>query len=362
MAKHTHTKRGSRSNEDTSALWVASALPGLEDLLREEIDRKFKGQAALTRHTRTSECHFRFKGRPQALLSLRLCHSLYLRRDFAVIRPRGLLSPENIVLMVRDISSVMSITPADQYTGLRWEAAGSNSPTMQRLGLKLAEELGIPFSNDTGDLVITLRPGPDKKGWEVLYRVGNRPLGTRAWRKVDYRGSLSGTIAAALVELSSPSRRDRFLNLMCGSGTIMIERLKRVAARATVGVDNSAAALIAAQQNCAAAGLSGQILLVKGDARRLPFEDRSFNKLCVDLQWGESIGTRASNASLYRGTFEESYRLCLPGGKLVVLTQDHRALEALPTDVESRWELLDKRTFVQRGFKPQCRVYRKRGE
>ena len=334
-------------------------MPGLEDLLRLEIERRFKDRVSFIPHARASECHFLFKGRPADLLSLRLCHSLYRRRDFDVIRPRTLLSPEHLAMLVRDISSVMSIRPADRYAGLRFDAAGSNSPTLQWLGSMLGEQLGLPFQNDTGDLVINLRPG--KAGREVLYRVGNRPLGTRAWRKVNYRGSLSGTIAAGLVELSSPTRRDRFLNLMCGSGAIMIERLKRGGASSVVGVDISSTALTASKQNCEAAGSIGQILLVKGDARRLPFEDGGFDKLCVDLPWGESIGTRESNISLYKDTFEESYRLCRPKGKLVVLTQDRRALQALTNDVERRWQLVEERCFVQRGFHPQCRVYEKRG-
>ncbi len=332
-------------------------MPGLEDLLRQEIGKRFKGRVSFVAHTKEGECHFFFKGHPNALLSLRLCQALYRRRDFAVGRPKTLLSPEHLATLVRDITSAMVITPADQFAGLRLDAAGANSPTMRRLGAQLAEQLGLPFRNDTGDLVIALRPG--EMGWEVLYRIGNRPLGTRTWRKVNYRGSLNATVAAALVELSSPSPRDAFLNLMCGSGTIMIERLTRCKARSVVGVDTSAVALDAAQQNCAAVGLNGQVLLVEGDARRLPFEDGRFDKLCADLPWGESIGTHASNISLYKEVFEEAHRLCRPGGKLVVLTQDRRALKALTSEVENRWQLVEERRFVQRGFHPQCRVYKK---
>ena len=58
-------------------------------------------------------------------------------------------------MLVRDISSVMSITPADQYWLALGRGLGAYSPTMQRLGLKIEEQLGLPFRNNTGDLVIT---------------------------------------------------------------------------------------------------------------------------------------------------------------------------------------------------------------
>ena len=358
QASRPAAKRAARPNRPDPAIWVAASLPGLEDLLRLELERRFREQVSHLVHSRTGECHFRFSGRVSSLLSLRLCHTLYQRRDFSVVRPRTLLSPEHLIRLTGDVSSVMAIRPADRYVGLRLDAAGANSPTMQRLGTQLGEKLGLPLNNDDGDLVVSLRPG--KAGWEVLYRVGNRPLGTRPWRQVDYRGSLSGTVAAALVELSSPTPEDRFLNLMCGSGVIMIERLKRCAVGAMIGVDRSRAALSAAQQNSAAAGVNAQQLLVEGDTRRLPFADGSFDRLCADLPWGESVGTRRSNVSLYRDTFAESHRLCRPGGNLVVLTQDVSALEGLADDVARGWDLRAERAFQQRGFQPRCRVYRKR--
>ena len=352
-------KRADRPDKARALTWVAASLPGLEDLLAMELERRFRGQVSFLEHARTSECHFRFTGTTEELLAIRLCHTLHQRRDFDVLRPRTLLSPEHLNALARDLVAVMALRPEDRYEGLRLEAAGANSPTMQRLGTQLADKLGMPFHNDTGDLVVTLRPG--KKGWEVLYRVGNRPLGTRAWRQVDYLGSLNGTVAAALVEMSAPSPQDRFLNLMCGSGTIMIERRQRSAATVLVGVDNSVTALDAARQNCAAAGVRTQVQLLQGDVRRLPFADASFDKLCADLPWGESIGSKKSNTSLYRDTFDEAYRLCRLGGKLVGLTQDQGSLQALGPSVEGGWHLLAERTFVQRGFHPRCRVYQKRG-
>ncbi|MBT5055527.1 MAG: methyltransferase domain-containing protein [Gemmatimonadetes bacterium] len=348
------TKRD-RPPEDKPSLWVGAALPGLEDLLKSELDGRFRDNVTHVPHTRRGECHFLYGGRSRALLSLRLCHVLSLRRDFRVARPRTLLSPEHLAAIVQDLKKVMVMTPSDRFSGLRLDAAGSDSPTMQRLGTQVAEKLSMSFENETGDLVLALRPGED--GWEVLSRVGNRPLGTRTWRKVDYRGSLSGTVAAALVELSSPAPGDRFLNLMCGSGSILIERLKWGRAGGIVGVDNIAAALDAAKQNSTAAGMRDQIQLMQADTRNLPFAEGSFDRLCVDLPWGQSIGSRETNISLYRDTFIEAHRICRRRGKFVVLTQDHRSLDALEGVVERGWRLLGERSFTQRGFRPRCRVY-----
>ena len=72
------------------------------------------------------------------------------------------------------------------------------------------------------------------------------------------------------------------------------------------------------------------------------------------------MGTRASNVALYQDALVEAHRLCRPRGRLVVLTQDHRALKALANDIERRWQLVEERRFVQRGFQPQCLVCGKR--
>ena len=58
-----------------------------------------------------------------------------------------------------------------------------------------------------------------------------------------------------MVELSGPCRGDRFLNAMCGSGTILIERAKRAGTACAWGVDDAPTALKAAHQNASCAGV-----------------------------------------------------------------------------------------------------------
>ena len=98
---------------------------------------------------------------------------------------------------------------------------------------------------------------------------------------------------------------------------------------------------------------------MKSDTRHLPFADESFDRLCADLPWGQSIGTAKDNITLYSQTFAEAHRVCRPGGRLIVLTQDHRALEALAEDVAVGWKLVREASFLLRGFRPRCRVYQK---
>ena len=203
-------------------VWVAAVLEGCQDIAREEMGRRLRQACVPLTHRRRDEIHFRFAGEVDILLDLRTVQSLFLRRDFSVQRPRTLLSPEHVNALVELVKEACSIVSNPPRHGLRLDAAGAGSPTMRRLGKTLADNASMSFAPEDGDCLLVLRPGD--KGWEVLCRVGARPLATRAWRQVDYRGSLNAAIAAGMIELSQPRREDRFLNLMCGGGTLLIER------------------------------------------------------------------------------------------------------------------------------------------
>lgn len=342
--------------KEVPVIWVASAMPGTEDLLKAEIKRRFPGKVRFVTSQRQDEQHFTLSAKPAQLQALALCHALYVRRDYPVIRPRGLLSPEHLRDLVQQVRDAMAMTPAEAFHGFRFDAAGANSPTFQRLAQSLSERLGLPFDPDEGDCAVTIRPG--QEGWEVLCRIGRRPLSTRSWRQANYRGSLNANFAAAMVELSRPQPGERLLNIMCGSGTILLEAMQRQRLRGSCGIDNDAAALAAAGINSRHAGLPARWL--QGDARRLPFAAASFDIICADLPWGQTHGSRADNRALYREALTEAGRVSRPSGRLVILTQDSGSLAAAASTIESCWQLTEERTFVQRGFRPACRVYVRR--
>ena len=349
--------RGGQRSAGPAHLWTAAALDGTQDIVGGELARRFGGRCRLVPHERQDEVHFAFDGDARELLRLATAQSLLLRRDFAVQRPRTLLSPEHMTALVELIRRARGL--GREPGSFRFDAAGARSPTMRRLAAALEERLGMPWDPEGGDCLITFRPG--RRGWEVLCRVGNRPLASRDWRRVDWPVSLNAAIAACMVELSRPRREQRCLNLMCGSGTLLVERLLRRGAATAVGLDNSPEALAASRRNLAAAGLAERVRLVRGDARATGFPGGAFDAVTADLPWGGLQGSRESNRPLYRAVLAEAVRLCRGGGIMVLLTQDSAALGAALAEGRPAWDVLDERRIVQRSYRPLCLTLQRRG-
>jgi tRNA (guanine6-N2)-methyltransferase len=355
---HKGPVKKSRNKNLSSLIWAVSALSGTKDIVRDELVRRFSHDCKIVGHTRDNEIHFTYRGDEERLLSLATAQTLLLRKDFAVSRPRTLLSPEHTAAVIELIQKAQSIKGAGAATGFRFDAAGSGSPTMRRIAERIENHLGLPFDPENGDCVITFRPG--RTGWEVLCRVGNRPLATRNWRKVNYRGSLNAAIASCMVELAQPRRGDRYLNIMCGSGTLLIERLLRQPTQTAVGIDISDTAVSICRENAEAAGLADRMQLIAGDARAVKFPDASFDAVTSDLPYGEQHGSRASNISLYRESLREAARLCRTGGTMVVLTQDIPSLKAVLPEMLYDWNVIDERKIVQREYHPLCMTFKKK--
>lgn len=338
-------------------IWVAAALDGCQDITRIEVARRLRGTCVPLVHRRRDEIHFVYTGPTDALLGLRTVQSLFIRRDFAIQRPRTLLSPEHLNALAETVQKARSLGQSPPLHGLRFDAAGANSPTMRRLGQALSEKLAMPFDPENGDCLIVLRPG--HMGWEVLCRVGDRPLATRAWRQVDYRGSLNAAIAASMIELSQPRRGDCFLNLMCGGGTLLIERHLRQRTHCLVGVDCSREAVAVSRINAQAAGITPELFVADARASGLP--TGGFDVVVADLPYGRVHGKREENTHLYEQTLVEASRVCRVGGRSVLISEDFVSLNHALKLEHRRWEVIDERSVVQRSFRPRCVTLRRRG-
>lgn len=336
-------------------------LEGLEPFVTREISRELEGRIGAAKPRGDSSLTLTYRGNLKRLLELKTIVAAYQILSFKVVRPRSLLDAAPFKTIVTALKAVVALHPAGACKSFRLSAAGSDSATIQRFRASLAQETGLEDDEDDGDVLLRLRrAGP---AWELLIRLSPRPLSTRSWRVANMPGALNATVAAALFECIGVERGERFLNAMCGSGSILIERLARhPLPETTVGFDITPAAMRASTQNIARANLKLTPILLRSAAESLPFRDGFFDVICADLPWGERVGKRKDNAELYEASLRELTRVSRNGARLVLLTQDTASLESVLRGMAGDWIQCWKSKISQGGYHPTLYVFERRSQ
>jgi 23S rRNA G2445 N2-methylase RlmL len=299
---------------------------GLEPIARAEL-RRLGPAARLGPHASPTLIALDYQGELRALLGLRVAQSVYMVRHFAVPRPKALLGDEHFRAMLAMIEQVRRLHPPEAFRSLFLSAAGADSAVLTRLKADLASRAGLAVGADDGDLLLRLRRAG--AGWELLVRLSPRPLATRPWRICNREGALNGAVAHAMALLSLPQPDDRFLNLGCGSGSLLVERLLAGPARQAFGCDNDLRALACAKANVAAAGLLDRCALHSWDMRALPLANASVDAISADLPFGHLVGSHAENLLLYPAVLDEAARVARQGARCVLLSHEVRLMERL---------------------------------
>ena len=267
-----------------------------------------------------------------------------MSHSFAIPRPKALLGDEHFRILTKAIEQVFSLHPKGTFKSFRISAAGQESSVFQRLIEQLETYLALPYKTD-GDVLLVIRPN-FSGGWEVLIRLTPRPLSARSWRVCNMAGGLNATLASMMNDLARLKPTDRYLNAMCGSGTLLIE-VKNVAQ--AIGVDINSEALECAKQNLQAAKVKAN--LIQTDATQLPFEDASFEVITADLPWGDKVGSSEKNSTLYPAFLTEMAQVGQQNARLVVLTHEIKLFETLLKT--SDWKTLRAVSGLSWGTLPQ---------
>ncbi len=270
------------------------------------------------------------------LLRLKTVLSVYRLLRFAVPRPRALLADQHQRALLTEVDTVLSLHPPKTYRTFMLAAAGAHTPVMSRLRETIATHTGLQPVDESGDLLIRVRPSPSRDGWDVLIRLSPRPLATRSWRVCNVDGALQATAAHVMAILTQPQPDDVYLNLCCGSGTLLIERALVGAARRLIGCDIDPRALDCAQQNIAAFR-RGVFELYPWDARRLPLPDAGVDALVADLPFGSQVGSHEENVTLYPQILREARRVAKRGARFVVITAEVRLMQGLLAQMGDVW-------------------------
>lgn len=366
---------------------VLSFTPGLSSAVKQELLDRFRELSSRDIRPvfgRRDELMVSVPGISiRRLLELRTVSQIFVAHSFSVNRPSGLISPENLLVIAKTLSQCLNNNP--QATSFRFDAAGKTSSTMQRLAEKLFVATGLRHDPDEGDILLRIRPTPQSMksvhtaqsnprfkskyetqssdsqlhSWEVLTRATLLPLSTRDWRVANYRGALDATVAAAICRRLGLGPKDNFLNLMCGSGTLLIERALMAPAQQIVGVEIADEALRCAADNVTAARLNKRIKIYQDDVLKVRLEEGLFNCIVVNFPWGEAVGKKSALPSLYSMTLGRIDKLAANGAKLAILSQRDDLVLSLMPDKLHGWRLLEQQQIFQGGFTPTLFILEK---
>lgn len=323
----------------------AEVLDGLAPIAAAEIE----DLGVAVSSPRRTALRFDYRGSVHDLLGLRTAVSVYAVQRFPVPRPKALLGEQHLRALVDRIGEVRTL---GTFSSFRFSAAGRDSSVFVRLAGDLEQRTGLIHAPGDGELLLRVHPAAAGDGWEVLHRLSPRPLSARPWRVRDRRGALNATIAAAMVRLLAPTRDDRFLNVACGTGTLLVERAAAGPAARLVGVDIDADALDDATAN----GATG---LVRGDAAALPFPPASFGVLAADLPYGTAMGSPAENERLYPALLADAARVAAPGARFAIITHDLRRMESI-LRASDAWSVTDELQVFQKGHHPKIWLLHRR--
>lgn len=301
----------------------------------------------------------RRRGRPVSpaleLLTARTVGAVHRRLAFAVPRPKSLLGSQHLLRLTAAVAEVVS-EAREPFSGLRVAAAGADSDVMRRLAGELARAAGVAVDPAAGDLVVRVFPAA-KGVWEVHVRLTPRPLSTRPWRVCNLPGGVNATVAVAMNRLAGEAEGDRYLNLMCGSGTLVIERsLSATTALELTGVDVSQRALSCAAENEAAArdarsGRQPPATWRAGDVRDLDLGSNSFDVVTADAPWGDAIGEHAESEAVHAALLDCAARHTGSGARFALLSHEVKVLQGLLA-LSHDWRTVDTRRVSHGGHRP----------
>jgi 23S rRNA G2445 N2-methylase RlmL len=114
---------------------------------------------------------------------------------------------------------------------------------------------------------------------------------------------------------------------MCGSGTILLERLATGPYRRLYGGDIDPERVEAARKKLFQKEWVKAVLIREWDFHRLPLNTYEIDKVVTNLPFGKQVGQKEDLAKLYSAFFAELARVLKPGGLAVLLTSEFDLLK-----------------------------------
>ena len=309
---------------------------GLENFARDELSERFGDTGHLKIIERKPQrLLFQYTGNPRELLSLRTAENLFL---ILKQMPKMTRSRSSLAVLSRSLKrfNFKETFECCRQVGLgvkkrvpfRVTSRLSGKRNFRRVDLQSVVERALV---DRGWYLASLKSALDV--WAEVHgddgyisvKLSGNDMAQRPYKQAHIPASLKPTLAYSMVRLARPHPEDVFLDAMCGAGTILLERALTKRYRYLIGGDVSTDALDATVTNFGRQHQPRQFF--QWDARDLPLQPNTVDKIVCNLPFGETIGNLPQLTNLYRRCLKEYARVLKPRGRMVLLTSQRTLLD-----------------------------------
>ncbi len=331
----------SAASTPTPFTYYAQTMPGVEQITWLEVHQRFP-RAALKEYLFAKERNgilvFEHDGPPESLLDLRTTEDVFVLAlsTEITLRARGALQE-----VTRAIEADPLFEPALQL--FRKQRKSGPRPTyrvvtrmegqhqFRRVDVEQAVVQGL--ARRLGDAWRLVEEDADLEVWANLLggrllcglRLSDRTMRHRAYQVAHLPASLRPSVAAAMVFLTEPDAHDVFLDPLCGSGTLLAERMLAGKYEQVLGGDVAGRHVEIARQNLDGLGKAWRVS--RWDARKLPLASESVDAVATNPPFGKQIGSRQDVEQLYPAVLAEVARVLKPGGRAVMLSSQYELLK-----------------------------------
>jgi tRNA (guanine6-N2)-methyltransferase len=319
--------------------FLLTVFPGLTSLAVEELAAKTQLKPLSTARVRGSELIFVQTSTPAALLELRICEDVFVDIDTIKLTGQGSDLKLINVEFARGGGLASALRALTLLTGRQVLARAQYRVVVQaddaawrsyrRVDIQAAAEAGLARAKPSWRLSPQEAPyelwvHQIGRSLQVSLRITTSLHRSRGGRVIEREAALRPTIAAAMVFAARPTDEDVWLDPMCGSGTILLERAAARRHGLLLGGDIDPAAVKATLANFGPR--HKPVRIERMDARKLPLEDRSVDAYVTNLPWGHQIATASELPTMYSSLLKEAVRVVRPAGRIVLLTSEAEVL------------------------------------
>ncbi len=325
----------------TAFTYYAQTMPGVEQIAWLEVHQRFPS-AALKEYLFAKERNgilvFEYAGEPESLLDLRTVEDVFVLALSGEIasRARSALyevtrAVETDPLFEQAVQLFSKLRKPGAHPTYRVVTRLEGQHQFRRIDMEQAVARGL--ARRLGDAWHLVDEQADMEVWANLLggrllcglRLSDRTMRHRAYQTAHLPASLRPSVAAAMVFLTAPAADDVFLDPMCGSGTLLAERMLAGKYAQMLGGDLAERHVEIARQNLEGLGEAWRV--TRWDARRLPLESASIDAVATNPPFGKQIGSRQEVEQLYPAVLAEMARVLKPAGRAVLLSSQYELLK-----------------------------------